>query len=141
MRNAAVPAERSAAPIQSIECCVRTVRRGIVRRITASATPPIGRFTRKTQRHVVLSTMNPPSAGPAMDAAANTAPKRPCHRPRSRGGTMFPITASDSGNRPPAPTPWIARKTTSSVIPCASPQSAEPIRKITIATTNRYFRP
>jgi hypothetical protein len=37
--------------------------------------------------------------------------------------------------------PWIARKITSCVIPCASPQSAEPTRKITIATRKRYFRP
>ena len=85
--------------------------------------------------------MKPPTAGPMIDEAANTAPIRPCQRPRSRGGTMFPITASDSGNRPPAPMPWIARKTTSCVIDVARPQSAEPSRKTTIAKRNRFLRP
>ena len=64
--------------------------------------------------------MKPPTAGPMIDDAAKTAPISPCQRPRSRGGTMLPITASDSGKSPPAPIPWIARKTTSCVIVCAS---------------------
>ena len=85
--------------------------------------------------------MNPPTAGPMIDAAANTAPISPCQRPRSRGGTMLPITASESGKRPPAPIPWIARKTTSCVIDCAAPQSAEPIRKTTIENRKSFLRP
>ncbi len=100
-----MPAASSAAPTQSIECCITRARRGIVRETTTSARPPTGRLTRKTQRQLALSTMKPPTAGPMIDAAANTAPIRPCQRPRSRGGTMFPITASDSGNTPPPPTP------------------------------------
>ena len=74
-----MPAARTPAPSQSIECfCVRPDRRGMVSEITASASPPTGRLTRNTQRQVVLSTMNPPTAGPAIDAAAKTAPIRPC---------------------------------------------------------------
>ena len=76
-----------------------------------------------------------------IDDAAKTAPISPCQRPRSRGGTMLPITASESGKSPPAPMPWTARKTTSCVIVCARPQSAEPSRKTTIAKRNRFFRP
>ena len=109
--------------------------------ITISARPPTGRLTRKTQRQLALSTMNPPIAGPMIDDAANTAPIKPCHLPRSRGGTMFPITASDSGKRPPAPIPCTARKMTSWVIDVDSPQSAEPIRNTAIAKRNRFLRP
>ena len=85
--------------------------------------------------------MKPPTAGPMIDDAAKTAPISPCQRPRSRGGTIAPITASESGKRPPAPMPWIARKTISSVIPCAAPQSAEPTRKIVIAISSSGRRP
>ena len=45
----------------------RGARRGIVSEITTSASPPTGRLTRKTQRQLVLSTMNPPTAGPMID--------------------------------------------------------------------------
>ena len=85
--------------------------------------------------------MKPPTAGPMIDEAANTAPISPCHLPRSRGGTMLPITASDSGKSPPAPIPCTARNSTSWVIECARPQSADPIRKTTIANRKRFLRP
>ena len=117
-RSAPVPAASTPAPSQSIECSVCGARRGIVIEITTSATPPTGRLTRKIQRQLALSTMKPPTAGPMIDDAAKTAPISPCQRPRSRGGTMLPITASESGKRPPAPIPCTARKTTSCVIVC-----------------------
>ena len=85
--------------------------------------------------------MNPPTAGPMIDAEAKTEPIRPCHRPRSLGGTIAPITASDSESRPPAPSPWTPRASTSSVISCAAPQSADPTRKMAIATRNSGRRP
>ena len=117
--------QRRAEPVdRRARAC--TARLGIVSEITTSASPPTGRLTKKTQRQLALSTMKPPTAGPMIDEAAKTAPISPCHRPRSRGGTILPITASESGNRPPAPTPWTARKTTSCVIDWARPQSAEP---------------
>jgi hypothetical protein len=122
-------------------CSARAARLGIVSQIATSATPPTGRLTRKIHRQLTLSTMNPPTAGPMIDAAAKTAPIRPCHRPRSRGGTIAPITASDSGKSPPAPSPWIALNTTSSVMFCASPQRAEPARKIEIAISSSGRRP
>ena len=99
---------------------VRGARRGIVSEITTQREPADREVDEEDPAPVALSTMNPPTAGPMIDAAAKTAPIRPCQRPRSRGGTMLPITASESGNRPPAPIPWIARKTTSCVISCAS---------------------
>ena len=45
----------------------RGARRGIVSEITTRARPPTGRLTRKTQRQLALSTMNPPTAGPMID--------------------------------------------------------------------------
>ena len=43
--------------------------------------------------------------------------------------------------RPPPPSPWTARNAISSIIECARPDSAEPIRKITIAAWKNTFRP
>ena len=42
---------------------------------------------------------------------------------------------------PPAPRPWNAREAISAFIDPASPQSADPVRKIAIATTNIRRRP
>src|SRR5437660_415152 len=52
----------------------------------------------------------------------------------------MPTIAKVSGKRPPAPTPWTARKITSSHMFCAVPQSAEPRRKIRIAMMKRGVR-
>jgi len=43
--------------------------------------------------------------------------------------------------RPPPPSPWIARKAISSVRFWLIPQSAEPIRKMTIAAWRTILRP
>ena len=114
---------------------------GIVTAITAIAAIPTGRLTKKIQRHEALSTMNPPISGPMIEAPAKTEPISPWYLPRSRGGTIIPTIASVSGKRPPAPTPWTARKMTSCIMFCARPQSAEPTRKIEIATMNSGLRP
>ncbi len=42
---------------------------------------------------------------------------------------------------PPAPRPWIARNAISWSIECASPDSAEPARKMTIAIMSQRLRP
>src|SRR4051794_40416944 len=80
-------------------------------------------------------------SGPATLETPKTAPNRPLHLPRSRGGTTSPIAACALTMRPPPPRPWIARNAISSVIPCASPHSAEPIRKITSAACRTILRP
>ena len=54
---------------------------------------------------------------------------------------MSPMTASASGMMPPAPMPWKARKPASSYIEVARPHSAEPAKKITIASMNSRLRP
>ncbi len=43
--------------------------------------------------------------------------------------------------RPPAPMPCTARKTISCVSDPLAPDSAEPIRKITMAMPNSFLRP
>ncbi len=83
----------------------------------------------------------PPISGPATLDTPNTAPNSPIHLPRSRGGTTSPIVACAVTIRPPPPSPWIARNAISSVIPCAIPHSAEPIRKITSAPWSTILRP
>ena len=54
---------------------------------------------------------------------------------------MSPTTASVTTIRPPAPSPCSARNAISSAIDWESPQSAEPIRKITIAVCSTRLRP
>ena len=54
---------------------------------------------------------------------------------------MLPTVASASGINPPAPSPWTARKTTSSGMFWDNPQSAEPTRKIVIAIRINGRRP
>ena len=43
--------------------------------------------------------------------------------------------------RPPAPSPWMARKVISMAMDWDSPASAEPARKITMAVMNSFLRP
>jgi hypothetical protein len=74
-------------------------------------------------------------------ATPKTAPNAPWYLPRSRGGTISPTIAWASTMRPPPPIPWSARNAISSVMLLASPDSAEPTRKMMIAAMNRYFRP
>src|SRR3954468_8358653 len=71
----------------------------------------------------------------------NTAPKKPEYLPRSLGGTTSPIAAWALTISPPPPRPWIARKAINSVIPWASPHSADPIRKSTSAACSTTLRP
>ena len=80
-------------------------------------------------------------SGPATLDTPKTAPNSPVHFPRSRGGTTSPIAACAETISPPPPRPWIARKAMSSVIPCASPQSTEPSRKIASADCSTILRP
>lgn len=49
--------------------------------------------------------------------------------------------AIDSTMSPPPPSPWRARKPISWGMFWATPQSAEPIRKITIAVWKSFLRP
>src|SRR5215471_2473703 len=61
--------------------------------------------------------------------------------PRSRGDTRSPMVAIAPVSKPPAPRPCSARNAMSWSIECARPDSAEPIRKMTIAVMSQRLRP
>ena len=84
---------------------------------------------------------SPPARGPATLVTPNTTPKYPMYLPRWRAGTTSPMIACAPTMRPPAPTPWTARKAINSTMLCESPESMEPTKKITIASWKRFFRP
>ena len=96
---------------------------------------------KKIQRHDRCEVKRPPISGPATEATPNTAPKRPVNFPRSRGETTSAIAACALTINPPPPSPWMARKAISSVMPCARPQSTEPTRKTTSAAWSTSLRP
>ena len=54
---------------------------------------------------------------------------------------MSPMIVIASAINPPAPAPWMPLNTMSSGMFCASPESIEPTRKITIAVWNSARRP
>lgn len=83
----------------------------------------------------------PPRSGPRTLVTPKTAPKSPWYLPRSRGVTRSPTIAIDSTMSPPPPSPWSARNPISWGMFWAIPQSAEPIRKITIAVWKSFLRP
>ena len=66
------PAVNSAAPAKSIRAGRWAGGSRNTAQITASAAPPTGRLMRNTQRHVVWSTMKPPSKGPMTLANIHT---------------------------------------------------------------------
>ena len=117
--------------VVSGRCSVRTIR--IAARIDS------GTGIRKHQRHPNASTISPPRSGPTDVATAITAPMYPAYRPRSRGGMIVPRMVWASAMRPPIPTPWITRATTSIVMDPARPAAAEPITKIAIAISSSFF--
>jgi hypothetical protein len=85
--------------------------------------------------------MKPPSDGPPIMATAMVAAIMPWYRPRSRGGIRSPMIAITPTIRPPAPRPCNARKPMSCPMSWATPESAEPARKITIDARNAPLRP
>ena len=110
-----------------------------VRTISTAARIDSGTGIRKHQRHPNASTMSPPRSGPTDVATAMTAPMYPAYRPRSRGGMIVPRIVWASAIRPPMPTPWITRATTSMVMDPARPAAAEPITKIAMAMSSSFF--
>ncbi len=85
--------------------------------------------------------MKPPTSGPPIIASAMTPAIMPWYLPRSRGGIRSPMIAMTPTIRPPAPSPWTARKAMSSFIDCDRPDNAEPTRKSTIEVMKMPLRP
>ena len=85
--------------------------------------------------------MKPPMSGPAIIAAGITAIITPWYLPRSRGGTSIPMIDMTPTIRPPAPRPWMPRKSTSWAMSWLVPHSAEPSRNNAIEARKVRLRP
>ncbi len=85
--------------------------------------------------------MNPPAAGPTIDARPNEAPIMPWYLPRSRGEMMSPMIACDRGMMKPIPAPWTKRANTRNQKLGAMPDSAEPIANTRMPVMYSGFRP
>ena len=106
-----------------------------------NATAPMGRLTKKTQRHDRSVTRRPPSTGPMAGARAVGVVRMLAARTRSAGGKTRKSMAIPTGASIPPPTPWRIRNSTSWVMLAANPQRAEATVKITIAASSTCFPP
>ena len=106
-----------------------------------TAAIPIGRLTKKTQRHESSVTRSPPSTGPMAGAKAVPMVIMLAARTRSDGGNTRNSIAMPTGTNMPPPAPWMTRKMTSSVMFCASPQRTDPNVKTTMADISTRFPP
>ena len=102
---------RTAAPARSIRGGVVRGRRSAGMRAIATprAIAPTGRLIRNTQCQPNASVSAPPRNGPITLAMPNTAPNRPCHLLRSRGGNRSAVTAKALVNSEAPPMPWMTR--------------------------------
>ena len=100
--------------------------RGSPRSAAMKATTPIGALTKKIQRHVVLSRMKPPSAGPRIGASIAGTATTLITRPMRRGPAAAAIIIWPTGRIRPPPTPWMTRNTINSVAELATPQRTDP---------------
>jgi hypothetical protein len=132
---------RSVAPRKSTFRCCRAKGNRSDLLVMAIATIATGTFTRKIQRQLVLSTMNPPINGPTTLLNVKMLVMSPMYLPRSRGATTSPMMAKATAIKPPPPMPCTPRATTNCHIDCAMPQRTEPAAKITIAAWKSRRRP
>ena len=112
-----------------------------MRSAAATAITPIGRLTKKIQRQLALSTIRPPSDGPRIGASIAGTATMLITLPIRFGPAASAIMSWPIGRIMPPPTPWITRKTTSSVVELASPHSADPAVKSTSETTYTRLAP
>ena len=71
-----------------------------------------------------------PMSGPATTAMPKTPERPPMTLARVLGGKTTAAMAMPTGKKPPLPSPWMARKTMSSVRFWLSPERAEPTMKM-----------
>ena len=109
--------------------CGTAIFGGKNRHSTASASPPKGKLTKKTQRHEKVSVKNPPTIGPRMADRLNTPVNRPLMRARWAGGSSSAIMAKLVDVSTPPPMPCRPRSTISCGMSCANPHSPVVIRK------------
>jgi hypothetical protein len=94
------------------------------------AIAPIGRLTKKTDRHPICSTKNPPRIGPVKNPAETTEPTIPNAWPRSLSGKAVVIIAGPMAMRAEAPNPWIILEPIRKWTVGEKPQRAEPKVKV-----------
>src|SRR5579875_2275152 len=109
--------------------------------VTRIATAPIGRLTKKIQRHESSVVSSPPRTGPRAPANVTTAPQMPNAMPRSRPWKVCASSASEVAKIVAPPIPCSARKATSSVPEPAIPHSSEPMVKMSRPPANTRRRP
>ena len=71
------------APAQSMAWRTRSIRSWNPRTSSTVARAPIGRLTKKIQRHETYSENTPPRVGPTIEAMPQTLAMKPCTRARS----------------------------------------------------------
>ncbi len=96
---------------------------------------------RKTARHEIVCTSQPPRAGPIVVAIAVPADQVPTARPRSSSGKAAPSIARLAGTRSAPPTPWIARDAMSAAAFGATPQASDAAAKTRAPSTKTRRRP
>ena len=85
-----------------------------------------GKVTRKIERQPNHSVRKPPATGPMVLPSTIIVARCPWKCPRSRAGTLSPISAWDSVISPPPPRPCTQRKIVSTVMLGAQAQPIEP---------------
>ena len=114
---------------------------GSQRQTATAAARPSGTFTQNTHRQPTESVSPPPTTGPPMAAAANTAPMTPSTRARRLGATTSATTASTRISRPPPPRPCSTRAAITISIEGATPPTIEPATNTNSAAVNTRRRP
>ncbi len=103
--SAVSPSVKVTNPAQSGRRATGALDSATSRRVTIKASTPIGRLTKKIQRHDSQLVNAPPSTGPIATATPVTAPNTPNAVPRSRGGNASASSASEVANMIAPPTP------------------------------------
>src|SRR5439155_26428804 len=128
-RVAAIPSDRVTLPQTSMACLRRSLGTCMKNQMTTSVRTAIGRLTKNSHRHEKCSVMNPPAAGPTIDARPKEAPSMPWYLPRSRGEMMSPMIACERGMMKPIPAPCTKRAKARNQKFGAVPDRAEPTAK------------
>ena len=139
--SAAKPPEKVTKPSQSGLVAAGLLDSSTLRRVTMSASTPIGTFTKKIQRQPMPLVMRPPRTGPTATATPVTEPKTPKATPRSRPWKALAKRASDVANMIAPPMPWKPRARMRKSGPVAAPQRSEPNVNETMPTAKTMRRP
>ena len=98
--------------------------------VMATATIPIGTFTKKMYRQDRPEVSTPPRSGPMATARPVTVPQTPNAMPRSRPRKASASNARDTANMIAPPTPCKARDSCSISVLTAKPHSTEALVKM-----------